>query len=193
MDLNFSLSFCLSYLKGEANVCRHYNLCSHNGSPGMETISDMRCQIPWRSQDQDIQMRRTFSCNGFCAINISRKSSGHRSLSACYGFETISHGYQEYSVKKQSCARKRDPRLAHLSRLCSNPHQQSKDSVCQRTAWRGLRINCICPGLNDYRPLHESVSLGTISENKKRHQAPYSHESKSPRAVEIIPTKHEGR
>ena len=121
IDLNFRLLFSLSKSKGEAYVCRCYNLYSSNGSPAMETFSNMCYQIPGRLQSTNIQMCRTLSGNGFCTVNIPRKSAGYRNMSACYGFPAVSHGYQEHGFKKQSFTRKRKTRLAYLRRLCSNP------------------------------------------------------------------------
>lgn len=143
----------------------------------METISNMRYQIPGRLQSQNIYLSRTLSRDGFCTTNLSRKPAGHRGLSACFGSPTLSHGHPQFCFKKQPFPRKRNSRLAHLRRLCSNPHQQSKNPLRQRTTWLGSEINRVCPELDNHRPLYESIPLGTFPQDQKRSQAPYPDES----------------
>ena len=166
-DLKFRLSFSLSKLKGEANAYRFNNLCTNNESPAMETFSNMCYQIPGRLQNQNLQMRRAFSCNGFRTINIPRKPAGYRNMPACYGFTLVPHGYKKQGFKKQPCTRKRNPRLAYLRRFCTDTHKQSKTPVCKPAACNGSGFNSLRTGFNHNRSLHEHVSMGLFSRKTK--------------------------
>jgi len=58
------------------------------------TFGRIRGTVRWRPLREVTALRRAFSCHGFCAAYLSRKSPGHRSLSVRSSFEALPHGFR---------------------------------------------------------------------------------------------------
>ena len=69
-----------------------------DGVSSVASVRLVRPSVPWRSQDQNISMRRTLARDGFCPTDLSRKSARYRNLLACGWHEALPHGYPSGGV-----------------------------------------------------------------------------------------------
>ncbi len=99
---------------------------------GFFTVDDVwtdRGTVRWRPLREVTALRRAFSCHGFCAAYLSRKSPGHRSLSVRSSFEALPHGFSRADSPHYTFRRQRSPRLAHLCRLCTGAHSSGQKTL----------------------------------------------------------------
>jgi len=108
-------------------------------------------------------MQGSVSLHGLRTAYLSRKSTGHRSLSSLSPEEALPHGYPRQSSHANTLAHANQCKgLADLCRLCPDPYYPCSTSLYQRFFWSRVESNCLCSGLHHDRSLSFTFSMGQI-------------------------------
>ena len=89
----------------------------------------------------------------FARLTLSRKFA--RDIEACLRAQAgklLPHGHQEPGVAQYSRPCQREPRLAHLRRLCPVAHRHRPSSLWRRIVWRRSERHGLCSGRQHHRP-----------------------------------------
>ena len=106
--------------------------------------------------------------------NVPREFARHRSLPARQPIKTLSYGHSIPYLTKHISRRQRKSRLANLRRLRSNPYIHCQRPLCQGRFRHQSSSRSVRSRLNNDRFMPVSISLGTVSQNQRCHQASYS-------------------
>ena len=136
-----------------------------------EQLPSLRRSLSGQLQRQELFLSRSVSGHGLCPVDLSGKPSGYRSLSKISEQEALPHGHSRFGVPKHAGRSKRASRLAHIRRLCASPDRYCQETLYGRTDCSGPGPDGVRPGCDHHRSVPVHVSLGTIPNNKKRHQA----------------------
>src|SRR6266403_3039965 len=121
LDLKHLPSICHSArnsLVGGTHEPGQIGVCANHAAFAVDDVSPLRGAL-WRIvQGQEFFLPRPLSLHGFCSADLSRKFARHRSVPARASGQAVSHGPQEPGVAQYFGRCQREPRLAHLRRLC---------------------------------------------------------------------------
>ena len=171
IDLNLILNsghFTLHSVKGMAYEYRPNSFCPDHGFSAAQRISQMRQTIPRPLQSPAIFVHGSISLYGICSVKLSRKSAGHRSLSACSAVQTVSYGHPKSRFSFNTCLCQRNARLAHLCRLCTSLDSYCQAIVCKRRTVGRTGSNGVCTRFDNDRLVSFTVPVGAISPTQGR-------------------------
>ena len=160
--------FALHSVKGMADEQWSNSLCSDNGFSAAQRIPQMCYSIQRPLQSPTVFVHGSIPLNGICSVKLPRKSAGHRGMSACSAIQAVSHGHSKSHFSLDSRARQRNTRLAHLCRLCPSLDSYRSPTLCKRRVIGRTGTDCICPRLDNHRPVPVIVPVGTISATQGR-------------------------
>jgi hypothetical protein len=138
------------------------------------SIQNLRQSLLWQLSSQIFLMLRPISDNGIRSTNIPRKPKRYRNLLKSFGRETLSLWLPWKSFSEQFSKRKREKKLANISRLCTSSDCQSKATLCQRRLRNYIKKHSLCFGRNRDRSMPVTVSLGSTSQVQKCCKAPHA-------------------
>src|SRR6266498_3439049 len=145
---------------------RQNRFFSNHGVRSIVPVSPMRRSLQRQLQGVNVYLPGSVSLHGLRTAYISRKSSGHRSMSSRREAETLSHGYPEQRLPKHVGQCQREPRLENLRGLCPSADQNRQRTIRKRRLRSGIEARCLRLRFNDYRSLPFSISLGKVSQKK---------------------------
>src|SRR5208337_260915 len=120
---------------------RENRFFSDNGLCSVVPVSPMRRSLRWKLQSENVYLPGSVSLYGFRSTHIQRKSQGHRSLPSRSESQTISYGYPEHCLTKQSGPCQRKPRLENLRRLRPSSDHNRKRSIRERRLRFGIEAS----------------------------------------------------
>lgn len=173
-DFNFDLYLGHPFFSGVAHVHFVTHICSTYAVSPFVRISQVRRQIQGQLSQPYIFMSRSILLHDLCPDNISRKSSGYRSVFECDTKQTLSSWIQmqKYcSEYNRIC--KREQRLANICRLCSDTNQSSSKTIFSRRYWHTTEQYGLRTRLNYHRSMHVSLSMGKIPDYKISNKGTY--------------------
>src|SRR5437870_1610265 len=136
LDLNCVETICdpaSNLLVGGTHEFGQVGVCANHAAFAIDHVSPL-CGALWRrAQGQEFFLPGSLSLHGFCSTDLSRKFARHRSVPACASGQAVPHGHQEPGVAQYSGRCQREPRLAHLRRLCPVAHRHCPSSLCRRS------------------------------------------------------------
>ena len=174
IDLNLILRYVGVSSKGAANERRKNCFRPGYGILANVRIPQMCRAIPWRLQGVELYLPRPISMHGFCAIDISRKSSRYPGLLALKAKQTVSHEHPRKSITQYSVECQQSARMAHLCRSCNDFDPQGTRTLYQRFLRNRSGQHGLCPGFNNHRFVPVSFSMGTFSKEQGRYQTSYA-------------------
>ena len=136
-------------------------------------ISKMRQSLPRQLQSQKLHMSGSVSMHGFCANDISREPTRHRSMSQSPKKQALPHGDSKFSISQYIGKCQPNSRLAHLRRICSNADPNSTETIHQRRVRLRIGEYSLRTGLFYHRPLSKCISLGSLPAHKSCNQTSY--------------------
>ena len=112
----------------------------------------MRQALSRQRSDTGLLVSRSVSGDGVCTIDLPRKSARHRNLFEIGPAETLSHGISRSHCTQHTGRRQPQTRLAHLRRICTNPHPAREnfiatsrsESIWKRRSMLSIRRPSIC-------------------------------------------------
>ncbi len=179
IDLNSLLScgdiFQSLVRRNTANENRAYSFFANPGLYSKASIQSLRQSLQWQPSDQIFFMFRPISNDGICTVDIPRQLKRSRDLLASFRRQTISLWLSRKNFSKYFSRRKREKKLANISRLCTSSNSQSQTTLRRRRLWHyikkySLRLRC-----NRYRLMPFAISLGSTSQAQKCCKAPYAY------------------
>src|SRR3989339_1112499 len=108
----------LTYKKGASYEHGKNYFLSSDGIPASLRIPQMCSTISRRLQGAKLFLRGSTSLYGFRAIDLSRKLTRYRIVSAIHAAETLSHRFPWFNIQKHISRCQQSARLAYLCRLC---------------------------------------------------------------------------
>src|SRR5438105_7995803 len=166
LDLNCVETICdpaSNLLVGGTHEFGQVGVCANHAAFAIDHVSPL-CGALWRrAQGQEFFLPGSLSLHGFCSTDLSRKFARHRSVPACASGQAVPHGHQEPGVAQYSGRCQREPRLAHLRRLCPVAHRHCPSSLCRRIVWRRSQRHGLRSGCQHHRPVSVGLSLGSVS------------------------------
>lgn len=157
-------SFIRSFMSDEY---RSHHLCTSTRLSSKTSISTLCQTLSWQLPNQVFLMLRPVFINGICAINLQRKPQRYRNMLKGIKQQIISLRFPRENVSKQSGKCQRKKKLENLRRLRKGAYQKSKATLSRRRFWPNVEKHRICFGFDHYRPLPDSVPVGTVSQTQK--------------------------
>jgi len=154
-------------------VCWQAGLFSDPRTSAPAHFPPMRPALPGELQGQGLLLSRPVSLHGFCPVDLSGKSTRHRSLSAGSKQQALPHGYPLSGVEEHSGQRQQSSRLAHLRRLGPCTDTCCPQTLSGRRLRGGTRPDGLCSGRHHHRPVPVRLSLGTVPTDQGGDQAAY--------------------
>src|ERR1700686_2058046 len=112
---------------------------------------------------QAVLLLGSVSMYGICSVDLSTQSPRYRNLLELHESQTVSR-WHSWSYRTQHFGPSQPKsRLAHLRRLCSDPHCTRPKTVCQRSFWSRLGTDGLRLRFHDHRSLPDAIPVGTIS------------------------------
>src|SRR6056297_3236762 len=108
-DLNRISGYDSSLLREVNHVFRRNGFFAADAATALVAISGLGRTISRRLQGQDVPVRRTFSGDGVCAVDVSGEPARYRSLSPSHGTQALSHGDSQHGFSEQPVQRERKP------------------------------------------------------------------------------------
>jgi len=178
IDLNLVL-FCRDTLLSPVrriitNEHRAYNLFTNTGFNPKTSIQNLRQSIQRQFANQNFLVFRSIFDNGFRTTDIPGKLARYRNLFKSLKEQVVSLWFSRENFSNYFSRRKREKRLANISRLCTSSYQKSKAALRRRRLWRYIKKYSLCFGCNSYRSMPVTVSLGSASQGKKCSKASYA-------------------
>ena len=172
-DFNFPVAFRPFPHKGLADEYRANGFFSNHGPAASLGFPQMRQTVSWRPQNTAIHLHGPVSKYGICSMNVPREFARHRSMPARQPVKTLSYGHSIPHLTKHISRRQRKSRLANLRRLRSNSYLHCQRPLCQGRFRHQSSSRSVRSRLNNDRFMPVSISLGTVSQNQRCHQASY--------------------
>ena len=177
LDLNFAPLFCnpgMNIFPGVIDAYRQAGVCAVDGTSAADDFSSLCGALWWTSQDQAVHLFGSIPVDGLCAIDLSRESQRHRSLSARAVRQALSLGYPQHRVAQHPGQRQRNSRLAHLLRVRTASDRDGAKALCQRAFWsrserHGLRSRC-----HHHRSVPVGIPVGTVPFDQGGDQAAHT-------------------
>lgn len=154
--------FFFKKLKGVANEYRKNSFRSNNGIPPITRISQVCGEIQRKLQSKKLFMFGPVPLHGICSIDVSRKPSRYRSMSACCQNKTLPHGHSGKGFPQYLGRCKRGQGLANLCRLCSSTHSYSQKALYKHRVRRRIGSYSLCSGFNNNQSLPFFISMGEV-------------------------------
>jgi hypothetical protein len=178
IDLNLVL-FCRDTLLSPVrriitNEHRAYNLFTDTGFHPKTSIQNLRQSLQRQFANQNFLVFRPIFDNGFRTTDIPRKLARYRNLFKSLKKQVVSLWLSRENFSNYFSRRKREKRLANISRLCTSSYQKSKAALHRRRLWRYIKKYSLCFGCNSYRSMPVAVSMGSTSQGKKCSKASYA-------------------
>ena len=177
LDLNCVETICdpaSNLLVGGTHEFGQVGVCANHAAFAIDHVSPL-CGALWRrAQGQEFFLPGSLSLHGFCSTDLSRKFARHRSVPACASGQAVPHGHQEPGVAQYSGRCQREPRLAHLRRLCPVAHRHCPSSLCRRIVWRRSQRHGLRSGCQHHRPVSVGLSLGSVSLDQGGYQVAHA-------------------
>jgi len=169
---NYGQTFS-TMLKGPDYVQRSFHLLAINGFLSKTRIQQVRSSVQRQPQSKDFYLPGPVHVHGVCTTDRQRKPARYRNMPSVFKLQTVPcrHSRKYLSQHIGRCQRK--TRLANISGFRTSPDRSSKVTLRQRRIWRNIRQCSLRTGLNDYRPLPDTVSMGTVSQAQKCRQDAY--------------------
>src|SRR5512139_2662652 len=144
----------------------HRFLAAHR-SPACPSIQQVRHTLQRRLPCPQIHVLGPVSLPVVRAADLSRKPARHRLLPASDGQQALPCWYSWPHLAQHSGRCKRTSRLAHLRRLCSDPHREGAEALSTGELRCRARPYCLRVRLDHDRPVPVALSVGTVSPPKK--------------------------
>ena len=106
----------VSFKGGTADVYRQNHFLPDHRSPAHAYLPTVRPAISWTLESAKLLLSGPVSMHGFRSVDLQRKSSRYRGLSACSRLQAISHGDPSKSLTEHTGRRQRKTGLAYLRR-----------------------------------------------------------------------------
>ncbi len=178
IDLNSLLScgdILLSLIRRSAvNEQRTNSFFANPRFHSKASIQSLRQPLRGQLSSQIFLMLRSISDNGLRSTNIPRKPKRYRNLLKSLGRQTLSLRLPWKSFSEQFSKRKREKKLANISRLCTSSDRQSQATLRQRRLWHYTEKHRLCFGRNRDRSMPVTISLGSTSQVQKCCKTPHA-------------------
>src|SRR5688500_7974484 len=132
---------------------------------------EFRLCVDRQLQSEKFFMLGSISLNGLCSAHLSRKSQGHRDLSARCWRKALSHGHSLQGLSQHSGTRQRTARLENLPGLCPSTDPQRQRTSSKRSSRGTTRSNRLRFRFHRRRSVPVAISLGEVSKTQGRSQA----------------------
>src|SRR5437867_1148832 len=160
--------------KERADECWQIDLLTTDGLSSDVRVSPMRRTLSRQLQTPELLLLGPVSVHGLRAANLSREPARHRGLSARESNQALSLGHSRSRFAQHSGQRQLGARLAYLRRLCPIADQDGAGALPQRRLRPGVGANGLRARCDHYRSLFVVVSLGLLSQAKRRRQIAYA-------------------
>ena len=178
-DLNFDSHTHLGHAsstqawKGMANVYGTDRLLTVDGLLAKIRIQPVREPLPGQLPAPQVLLSGSIPVHGFRATDLSRESSRYSNLFAGPSAQALSRRHPRQGLSQYLGRGQREPRLAHLCRLCAGAHPHRPKAVRQRGVGPPTWADGVCPRLQHHRSLSFALPLGSISQTQGWDQTPY--------------------
>jgi len=170
IDLKFSENSgypSISTWKGGTYEFGKNRLCSTVQISAYLRVSSMRPTLRGHLQSADLFLLGSILVHGFCSIDLSRKSSRHRSVSSRPTRKTLPHGNPQPHFPKYLSLYQRKSRLADLCRFCPRTHSTGSGVISPGRLRCGTGANRVRSRLHHHRFMSFSISLGSIPQTQR--------------------------
>ena len=163
-----------SLLKGPDRVQRSLHLLAINGFLSKTRIQQVRPAAQRKPQSKHLYLLGPVHVNGVCSTDRQRKFTRYRNMSSIFRAQTLSRRHSRKHLSQHTGRCQRKARLANISGFRTSSDYSSKVALRQRRIRRNIGQRSLRTGLNDYRPLPNLVSMGTVSQTQKCRQDAYT-------------------
>jgi hypothetical protein len=135
------------------------------------TVRSLRIQLSYAQEKQELYRKGSVPVHGLRPAHFQGKSARYRSVPPIPGQFALRHGHSRVGDPNQPRLRQRVSGLARLFRTRAGSHSQGSQTVRSGSIHRRDRRDRLRYRRFHDRPMHESLSLGSVSKEKIRHQA----------------------
>ena len=130
-------------------------------------------QIQRQLSCQAVLLLRSVSLYGVCSVDLSTQPPRYRNLFEFHESQTLPRGHSWHHRTQHFGPSQPKTRLAHLRRLCSDPHRPRPKTLCQRSFGSRFGTDGLRLRFHDHRSLSDSIPVGTIPSTQSSHQTPH--------------------
>ena len=160
---------------GEGNEQRKKHFFSNHGFLTPLRIKEMYSPLSRRLQGPIVYLFKSILHDGIRAINLSRKSQGHRGMFKCAPIKTIPSGYSIKNIQKYFGGCQQFSRLANIRRFCTSANKHRSSALFAGRYRSGIRRDGICSRFHNHRFMSYTVSVGKIPSPQSSCKNAYSY------------------
>src|ERR1035437_3559624 len=169
---NFAAISRLTWPQGVAREPRSYGLCPTRGAAAPQGLRLGRAALRRTVSRAGTIVHGSTLVHDLRPTHDPRQSARDGQLPAGAGFPALSLRPARRRGQEHTGRRQRAAQLSHLSGCGAGHDRRGPPRIAGGPRPGGFRGRCLRPGLDDYRPVLEVVSLGGVSPSEGRRQGP---------------------